>query len=417
MMRGLGKYAVILLCLTVQSAWGTKFVNFEKDASQIDTIYSDDIFISGFKIKFDSRVYGDLFAFCYEIVQSDTVDGNFMAFAQEVQNLGPVTGSFRAFARKVSCNTEIGRNLLIGGQDINIGPGARILRDADLWGEIVVFQGGTDGDLKIKSHTAVISGVVGGALYFEGDSLTINPNTVINGDLNYNSPSRATISDAVTINGEVNWKKTEESKSAKDDDGGFWAILTWIASVKGYLIWNIFSSLLVLIFILIPFPVWLVLITFWFILVAAGNLTLLITKARAYATEAVLGNRLFPSMGLGFIIFFLTPIVAIVLFFTLLLAPLAMVLSMLFGIAVFAGGIYISLYVGRRICLLFGQGAKNTPGFLCYTIGMSVLLILSLIPILGYLIILVSLLTGVGALVQTFWRPKSRPNTVAEATV
>jgi hypothetical protein len=387
----------------------TKFINFEHEASQVDTAYFDDIFLSGFKVRFDSKVYGDLFSFSYEMVQSDTIDGNFMAFAQTVQNLGPVTGSYRAFGRRISCNSDVGRNLLLAGQEINVGPGGRILRDADMAGANVVFQGAVEGTLKISAQMAVVSGTIGGDLIFKGDSLTISPNTVINGNVSYDSPSRATIGEAATIHGQVNWKKTEREKPADDAGGGFWAALIWIASIKGYLVWSIVSSLLILVFILIPFPTWLAALTFWFILAAAGNLTLLLTRSKAYATESVLRNRLFPSMGLGFIIFFMAPVIALVLFFTILLSPLALIITMLFGIAVFIGGIYASLYLGRSICVLLNPGARHSPGYLCFTIGMTILLLLSLIPILGYIIMFVVLMTSVGALVQALWRPRTEP--------
>jgi hypothetical protein len=410
-MKSFVKTAFILLALIFDQAWGTKFINFEKPGYQIDTVYFDDIFISGFKVKFDSKVYGDLFSFSYEIVQTDSIDGNFMAFARSVQNLGTVTGSFRAFGQKLSCNSDVGRNLLLGGQEINVGPAAKIYRDADLGGKTVVFQGVIDGNLKIGGRIAVVSGTIGGNLEFSGDSLTINPNTVINGDVNYDSPARAAISDAATINGQVNWKKTEVEAEDTKKGGGFWSAITWIGSARGFLAWNIFSSLVALVFILLPFPGWLVFVTFWVIMVASGNILLVITRTKAFATEGVLGRRFFPSMGLGFIIFFLTPVIAIVLFFTILLGPLALALSMLFGIAVFAGGIYACLYVGRRVCMLFSAGAKNSSGYLCYTIGMTALLILSIIPILGYLMILAALMTGVGGLAQTFWRPKAEAAT------
>jgi len=413
-MRNLTIAALAVLCMAVEPALATKFINFEREASQIDTIYNDDIFISGFKVKFDSRVYGDLTCLmAYEMVQTDTIFGNFSAFAQSLQNLEPVMGSFRAFGRRISCNSRVDRFLLLYGQEINIGPDARIMRDADLWGANIASQGSVEGNLKIRAHSAVVSGNIGGDLIFYGDSLTINPNTSIGGDLDYNSANRANISSGVIIKGQVNWQKPEEQKEQKSERGGFWSTLTWIASVKGYLVWNIVSSILVLAFIIIPFPAWLITITFWFILVTAGNLTILATKPKALAAEAILEQRFFPSMGLGFIVFMLIPIIAIVFFFTILLAPLAMALSMLFGVAVFLGGVYISFYVGRRICMLFSRGAKGTPGYLCYTIGMSVLLLLSLIPILGYLIIFVALLTGVGALVQVPWGPRPEPSAQA----
>src|SRR3989304_824663 len=73
----------------------TRYLNSEKPDSQIDTVYDDDVFISGFKIKFDSKVNGDLFSFSYEMVQTDSINGNLNVFANSVQSLGPVAGSFR----------------------------------------------------------------------------------------------------------------------------------------------------------------------------------------------------------------------------------------------------------------------------------------------------------------------------------
>jgi hypothetical protein len=413
-MRNLTLAALVVLCLAFEPALATKFINFEKEASQVDTVYNDDVFLTGFKVKFDSKVYGDLTCLmAYEIVQTDTIFGNFTAFAQSLQNLEPVQGSFRVFGRRISCNSHVGRFLLLFGQEINIGPDAHIMRDADLWGENIAFQGSVDGDLKIRAHSAVVSGNIMGNLDFQGDSLTINPNTTINGNINYDSPTRANISDAATVNGQVNWQKSEEKPSEKSEKHGFWSTLTWIASVKGYLVWSILSSSLILIFILIPFPAWLTSITFWFILLTAGNLMILFAKPTAHLAESIIEKRLFPSMGLGFIIFMIVPVISIVFFFTILLAPLAMTLTMLFGVAVFVGGVYICLHIGRRICSLFSKGAKGTPGYLCYSIGMSVLLLLSLIPILGYLITFVALLTGVGAIAQALWKP--RPESEAQA--
>ena len=395
---------MIVLSYCPGTVQATRYLNSEKPESQIDTVYDDDVFISGFKIKFDSKVNGDLFSFSYEMVQTDSINGNLNVFANSVQSLGPVAGSFRSFARSISTNSDIGRNLLLFGQEVNVGPNTHIGKNADIGGASVVFQGDVAADLKISAHMAVMSGNIGGDLNFRGDSLTVNPNTVIRGNLNYDSPARAVISEGASILGQVNWKKTEADEEPEKESGsGFWGILTWLISVRGYLIWSIALSLVIFVFSVIPFPAWLVILTLWFSLAVSGNIAILLSRPKARATEKVLADRFFPSMGLGFILFFVTPIAVLIMFFTFVAAPLALILTMLFGTAVFAGGIYSSLYLGRRVCGFFGAGAKNTPGYLCYTVGMTILLAVSLIPVLGYLIVMVTIMAGLGSLVQTFW--------------
>jgi hypothetical protein len=398
-------YLILLLImgLAQQPVSASKFLNPKSPGYEADAVYDDDVFLSAFQAKFDSKVYGDLFSFCYEMVQSDSVIGNFMAFAYSVQNLGPVTGSYRAFGREVSCNGEIGRNLLLFGQTVDIGPQAHVVRNADLAGENIMFLGAVDGTVSINAKNAVVSGKIGGDLDFRGDSLTINPNTVIGGNLKYTSPNRVSIGQGAVITGQVDWKKEDTIKpEEKKDEGNFWTAITWIISLRGYVIFSMFLWVFILVASLLPFPSVLVSIIFWFALLVSGNILIAIYKSRARATERILRERFFPSMGLGFIIFFMAPIVVVILFMTVLASPLGMILLMLFGIAIFAGGIYAGLFIGRRLCGMFGTGGANTPGYLCFTIGTTLLMIISLLPVLGYLVIVLMLMAGLGGLVQSF---------------
>jgi len=403
---------ILIMGLAQQPVSASIFLNTKSPGFEADTIYSDDVFLSGFQVKFDSKVYGDLFSFCYEMVQNDSVVGNYMAFAYSVKNLGSVTGSYRAFGREVSSNGEIGRNLLLCGQSIDVGTQAHVVRSADLMGENVLFLGTVDSNVSISAKHAVVSGKIGGNLNFKGDSLIINPNTYIGGNISYSSPNRVNIGQGAVINGQVDWKKAEvEIPQEKEKEKGFWTSMTWLVSLRGYAIYAMVLWILVFIVSILPIPSWLVSIILWFVLVVSGNILIAIYKSRAMATEAVLSEKLFPSMGLGFIIFFMTPIVTLILFMTVLASPLAIILMMLFGIAIFSGGIYAGLYIGRRICGLFGSGGTNTPGFLCFTVGTTVLMIVSLIPIVGYIALLVMLMAGMGAVVQSF-RQKSNNDAV-----
>ena len=405
---------ILAMFLSPTMAPATTFLHSKSPGIESDSVYDDDVYISGFKIKFDSKVHGDLFGFSYEMVQTDTIDGNFMSFAYSVENLGPVTGSLRVFAGNASCNSEIGRNLLLFCQNINLGPKTNIGRDADIFGQNVVVQGSIGRNLKIKAQNATVSGAINGDLNFEGDSLTINPNTTISGNLNYKSASRAAIGEGVKIGGQINWTRAElEKKPHRQNKGGLALIATWIVSLKGYLIYLILLSVIMLVAGIIPVPNVLAILFLWIILGVCGNLVIFLTKRRALVTEMTLASRLFPSLGLGFILLFLVPIVALIIFFTIIGAPLAMLLMMIFGIALFVGGIYVCLFAGRQLCKIFTPRSKNTPGYLCYTIGMIILVALSFIPIFGYILTLAVMMLGLGGLVLAYWN--SRTQTKAES--
>lgn len=375
----------------------TEFLNPDKKGFKADSIYDDDVFIAGENLKFDSEVRGDLFVACNEMVQSETIDGNFNGMCNSIQSLGPIGGSFRFFARYISCNAPIGRNVIAFAQEITIGPDCEIGHDAHLFAAKVNFQGRANGDLNVSASQATLLGSVAGCFCFEGGSLLIGPDAVIEGDLIYETPDKADISTSARITGEVRWTRTERD----DKEGSGWitfgTVFTWLISHRGYFLFLTIISLGLFILSAIPFPAGLSMVVLWIMLAISGNVLILLSKRMVLCTEQSLSARLFPSLGIGFVILFLAPIVAIVLLLTIIGAPLGAVLILLFGAGCFAGGIYATLFIGRKICELLGIGGGK-PGYLCFTIGIVILVALSFIPMIGYLLSMLIIMMGLGGL-------------------
>ena len=104
---------VFILSLIPGSVYATKFISIKGEGYLADTVYNDDLFITGNMIKLESRIDGDLFAFCQEIVHADTVVGSFNSFSFNAQILGPVEQSYRGWGYSINCNAPVGRNILI----------------------------------------------------------------------------------------------------------------------------------------------------------------------------------------------------------------------------------------------------------------------------------------------------------------
>ena len=391
--------ALFILSINISSA--TQFLSKN---GMIEKDFDDDVFLFGNNIKFEGQIDGDLFAFCQEIVQSDSITQSLTGFANSVQCLGPIGGSLRAFANMVTCNAPVERNLLLFCNSATIGPQAVIGKSADMVCGSVVFQGTVAGNVKIKTHNAMISGTINGDLHFEGDSLILNPGCVIGGNLDYKSPRQASIAPGVKIGGDTDWEKSEEKQESGPTTfiGKLGNVTRWLISVRGYFLMNLVVSTIVFILALIKFPVWLSLIFLWMTMVICGNIFILFTRRKASATEKILRTRLMPSMGLGLVILFLTPLVSAGLMLTILGAPLGILMLMLFGIALFAGLVYFSLYAGRLICRIFNPAADSTPGNFCFTIGIVILVALAYVPYIGYIITLIILMAGLGAIAQSF---------------
>jgi len=394
-------HVFILLFIPV-SVSATTFISIKGEGYLADTAYNDDLFITGNKIKMDSRVEGDLFAFCQEIVHSDTVQGSFNSFSFKAQILGPVEQSFRGFGNSINCNASIGRNILIFGNEVNIGPQAEIARDGDIFCAKLIFQGRLNGDLKIKADYAEITGQVGGNIEFENGLLKIGPDAVIDGGVYYKSSQKAEISNSADIHGEINWEEIEYKKKDGITGFSFGKILAWIFSVRGYLLLLSIVSLISLIFSVIPFPTLLLIIFYSIIFLISGNVLILLTRNRMRMTITTIDNKFLPSLGLGFVIFFVAPVISLVILFTLVGAPLGIALLFIFGAALFAGSVYASTFLGWKFWQILGSKTEKNSGYLHYSTGIVLLVILSVIPVLGYLLVTIAIMTGLGGLAQTF---------------
>ena len=389
---------LILATAFTKLAFCTQFISAKGNDSAIVNEYNDDVFLTGNTIRFDGKVRGDFYAACNELVLSDTIEGNLTIACKSIQSLGFIGRSFIGFAYSISSNAPVGRNFTGFARQIVVGPDVIIGMDANLFAGNVVFQGDVKGGVKIHADNATFSGKVAGDLQFEGDSLTISPDAVIGGDLIYCSPEKAEIGRPASIAGQIKWTPCERDK--KEDKGtSFGKVFMWLASHRGYFLSLTLFSLIFFIFAAIPFPSFLAAIGLSITFLLSGNIFILFSKNLSRKTELVLSKKMFPSMGVGFVVLLLSPIATIVLLLTIFAAPLGAILILTLGVACFAGCVYAALFIGRKICRLLKIGSRSTTGYLCYSIGIVIVLMLSLIPIFGYVLMMLVTMMGLGGLV------------------
>ena len=106
-----------------------------------------------------------------------------------------------------------------------------------------------------------------------------------------------------------------------------------------------------------------------------------------------------PSLGWGAVILFATPIAAIMVCFTVVGIPIGLIALALYGIAVYLSQIPVALLIGRLI--IRRSTEVESKGLLVgvLALGLVILIILRLIPFLGFWIGLATALFGLGAVV------------------
>jgi cytoskeletal protein CcmA (bactofilin family) len=363
-----------------------------------DSVYDDDMLVLGSIIRFQSQVTADLIGASQELVFSGETKGNLDWFSRHITVIGPVGGSFRGLAQTIDVNAPVGRNILAFAQYITIGPSAEISHNANLLAAEVVFEGKINNKLVIKAGKVSIAGKVNGDLDIEAEEIEIQPNTIVEGDFYYKTPEEIKLKSGAIIKGEKHWTE-QEKKIEKKKYKAFGAITFML---KMFLILNFIYSLIVFIIALIPgntamIPLMLL------ALIVSGAVVISLNKQRAIKAMTVMGKRFFVALGLGFILLLLFPLAAGLAILTIIGIPLGLIIVFAFGISCFVGSIYTAQFVGTNVGRLINI-RREPPSFICLVLGIIVLAAISLIPVIGWIVVLLTLMLGLGALVLSLER-------------
>lgn len=323
-------------------------------------------FASGNQVILSGTVNGDAYLAGGSVFVDGTINGDLLVAGGNIDIRGNVAGNIRAVGGQTTVGGEVGRNVSIAGGSVNISPGAKINGDfvaaagsASIFGPIAKGATVTTGQTTIGSS-------IGGDVNATGQ-INLTSGADINGNLTYLSTIPAQIDPAAKVSGQVTQNQPPPgAKAAPEAAAGAFAGAKFLFSLMSLV------SYLILGLILFSFmPVF------------------------GRETSRMLMERPWMSLGIGFLITIIIPIIIFLLFITVLGIPLAFFLIALFVIGVFLSKLIVALAIGRWVLGLF-----NSRGGLLWALvaGLIIYEILAFIPIIGWLVTLLAMFFGLGAL-------------------
>jgi len=349
----------------------------------------------------DETIEGNLYSAATNITVDGTVKGDVICAGQSININGKVEGDVICAGQSINAKGEIGGNVRVVGNSINLG--GKIARNVNVFGASIIldknaevgwslfFAGATmeargkiGQDLYGTSPKITITGEIGrdvrvrikdkiraekkGPSYEDkSELLTISNNAKIGGNLTYTGSNEANISDKASIAGEVKHNLPKVEKAGKFVFiGWFWGRL-----------YSIFAALVV----------GLVLISLW-------------RKQVIELTNKML-EKVGVSIGWGAVVMFLAPIIAILLIFTIIGLPLALILLGVWIIALFIAKILASIMVGRVVLEKFWEKKKDSLIW-AMIVGIVICWFIFSVPVAGWILGLVALWWGLGGIWLSF---------------
>jgi hypothetical protein len=271
---------------------------------------------------------------------------------------GHVGGSVRMAGGTLTVSGPVTGDVVAAGGTVNLTSGGTIGRDLILLGGTATADGSVARNVRLSSGSVTLHGRVGGNVSGRVDRLRLD-GTQVAGSLDYTSNNQVEEVNGAHVGG------TTTRHPAPTNNGN--AFLGWLRALIGIL--------------------------------ALGLIVLFLLPRLSGRTIDTLRAEPWASLGIGAAILVATPIVALILFLLGLLIGgwwIGLLLIPLWILTLATGYALAGFLLGRLIFARLGWGSYHDA--LALAAGLLVLAIITLLPLLGWLIGLAAVLLGTGAL-------------------
>jgi cytoskeletal protein CcmA (bactofilin family) len=319
-----------------------------------------DILSAAATLAISDSVAGDVIVAGGDVAFRGSAGGDILAAGETVVVGGSAGGSVRAAGGEVRVDAAVARNATLAGGDVELQPAAIVTGNLYAGGGTVRLAGTVHGGASIGAGEATIDGTIAGDVWVDAASMRVGPTARIGGTLRYRVPV-----DAVTIDPAAQIVGERIALAPRDDGPDLpWAALRvlWIAGM----------------------------------LVAGAAAVLLFPLTAQTGAVAIRQRGGFAAL-MGFVCFVATPIALAVAMVSIIGIPVALIGFFLYGVLVFLSGSITAVFAGRLILRQTGTTDRGRM-LLAFLVGSVVIVLISLIPVLGVLAKIASLLLGLGAL-------------------
>lgn len=311
----------------------------------------------------------------------EEVDGSNVITGNNVTSTNKINGINIVFGNNINLNGENDYAILFGnnvnvsgivnndgfifGNIINFSEDAVLNRDLVIFGNEVVLDGKINRDVTVFAYSVTINGEISGSVDVKASILKVN-DSIIQGQLSYNEDIDATISDNAQIGEIIKTETLTKEVSVAE------RVVDFVIDLGGTLI--IFLAF----YLVVP----------------------KLFKRMENKNADISVIRILSMFGFGALALIMIPIIFFVLFSLVIGVPLAFLLLILYIIAIWLSNIFSSYLLGYVLWNKVWK--KESNPLLIGLIGIVLLKVLMIIPVIGLFIGLLSLMIGLGIILQQF---------------
>lgn len=336
-----------------------------------------DLIVAADRTEIDGTVNGDLIVFSNSVIVNGHVTGDVLAFAQTVRLDGPVDGNVRVMCQTLSLDSTVGKNVSAWAETAELDQKSIISGSMILGSGNAHLDGRIAGDFLAIAGNIDVNGSLGRDATIRAEGLTVGPNADIAGRTKFVGRRQPRVAAGAQLGSPI---QTTIRKRGPDYAQ---ARYYWRQTME----WG--ASFLFGLVVLLVAPVFF------------GNVV--------HSTD-----RIAPAIGLGVLFLFAVPIAAIFACITIVGLGLGVAALLLYLVALYSTQVFVGSWIGEK---LLGLGSGIGPAIGRLALGLAILRGLRILPYIGWLVTLVMLFWGLGALALALHRMSRTKAPAAEVLV
>lgn len=337
-----------------------------------DAVVDQDYFATGETVTIAGTVNGDVYVAGGNIVVTGTINGDLFAAGGMVTIRGDISDDVRVAGGQILISGTVGKNVTAMGGSVTISDAANIEGSLVSGTGSLSIYGPIAKGATIGAGSMQLDSTIGGNVLAGVGQMVLNPGATVGGNMTYYSEQKAEIQQGAVIEGEVNMKAPPAPKEVTEAQKEQAKEALWKASIISRIFYLI--SLYVI-----------------------GAIFLLVVPVFTQKVSAYLKTDPWKSIGMGFLILFMTPFLILVLLMTVVAIPLALMLIAVYLIYIYLSVLFSTYFIGEKFMSYFSK--KNSP-YLILLVGLITYGLLISIPFVGWIFSFIAMLAGMGALLM-----------------
>jgi|GEM_PF-4781853 hypothetical protein len=330
------------------------FLNQPVQASHLIT---GPVFEASDSINFQDTVEGDVFLFAQDVTVNATISGDLIVFAGQADIKGTVNGDLRVVAGQLNIESIVNDDAsLIAGQ-LKLGPDSSIQKT-----------------LTAAAAAISLNGQVQEKAWLGGRNITILNQAQLGNDLKILHQATPSIDPKAKISGDLITKQFESEETNKFKD----LFLRKNKLVKKITTLVVVQNLVAM-----------------FLEILVGILIITLLPLLSKKLTKLSQNQSSQTIGWGLLSVISIPIIAILLFISLIGIPLGVLALILFSFSLYLSRLLASLSLGSYLL----KDNKFKKPYYSLALGFVILNLLKLVPILGWLVYSIFILNGLGTII------------------